>query len=937
MRNTITLNGIASTTIAGLLIQELPAISKPLMRTEIEEIDGRDGDIVTDLGYSAYDKEITIGLYGTYDINAVIKYFASEGTVIFSNESDKVYKYKIIQQIDFERLVRYRTATVTFHCQPFKYPTTETPVDLTANLVTGEGTDFYLANTTDAVFAEFTPKGDTSQTTYNGTNLLNIDFADTTNKGLIYTNNHDGTVTISGTTDGSSGSVNLSPASASTLILQNGKYYTQRLEIISGDLNGLVIVPAFKDSNDNIVWNYFSNNGGRQTTDTMTNYQYNAYWSGTGKQINVTFRLWLVEGYDLEAPYEPYVGGIPSPNPNYPQYIHVVTGGQNTNIHSINLVNLVPITNINPDYSNHCTIETVYDSTLQKNVLHVTTTNQYPTFIYTLPKRLESGKYYGVKITYRSKYTGTGTTFQKSFWFGPSWKNNQWDNIEVFGSSRCKVGDGDTSGIFTWPHKETWYTSSRRFYVDPTQYATAATPYARMQMSLGYGIGGSYSYNTSKEVWIADVMLYEITEAEWNEENYYSPEYRPYAVQNYEINLGKNFLDPSRLEAGYLANDGTIVTASPLGERTTPYYIPVCPGQDVSYTIFKTTSTYDPWFGVCEYSAPNEDSFIVRRTNSTAGVSSATFTLGENTYYIRASARNMASATEYQLEYGQKSTYSPYITQIELCKIDDYQDYIYKSGDDWYIHEEIGKVRLDGTEEWKGTSGSFYSLPKTDAKIANLSLQTYTNFKSICSHFTKAEWDANTLGTYYSGSNNLNFNYDNSHSNLNAFKTWLSNNFVRLYAPLTTATDTKIIDVNLISQLNALANSNSYKGDTYIRTGASYPNLPVIIKATTGGNIDGTVTNAGNIYSRPKLTITGSGNIGIYLNGNQMFQIELGDEGHITIDTDAQEAYKDSPTTLKNRLVTGDYSKFKLNPGANQIAFTGIVTEAVIENYTRWL
>lgn len=119
--NYIELNGVRNTIIQGLMIQELPPISKPLMRTSIEEIEGRDGDIVTKLGYSAYDKELTIGVFGNYDINEIIKYFDSEGTVIFSNEPDKYYKYQILEQIDFERLGRFRSATVTFHVQPYKY------------------------------------------------------------------------------------------------------------------------------------------------------------------------------------------------------------------------------------------------------------------------------------------------------------------------------------------------------------------------------------------------------------------------------------------------------------------------------------------------------------------------------------------------------------------------------------------------------------------------------------------------------------------------------------------------------------------------------------------------------------------------------------------------------------------------------------------------
>ena len=124
--NFVILNGVKSTLIKGLLIQSLPPISKPLMRTSIEQIDGRDGDVVTKLGYSAYDKQMSVGLFGDFDIDEVIKFFDSEGTVIFSNEPDKFYRYQIIQQIDFNKLLRFRTATVTFHVQPFKYSAVDT-------------------------------------------------------------------------------------------------------------------------------------------------------------------------------------------------------------------------------------------------------------------------------------------------------------------------------------------------------------------------------------------------------------------------------------------------------------------------------------------------------------------------------------------------------------------------------------------------------------------------------------------------------------------------------------------------------------------------------------------------------------------------------------------------------------------------------------------
>ena len=131
--NTITLNGVASSTISGLMIQTLPPISKPPRRVMIEEIDGRDGDLITDLGYGAYDKTFSIGLYGNYDVDNVLRYLNSEGKVIFSNEPTKYYRYQVNDQINLERLIRYKTADVVMHCQPFKYSATESSRTISAS------------------------------------------------------------------------------------------------------------------------------------------------------------------------------------------------------------------------------------------------------------------------------------------------------------------------------------------------------------------------------------------------------------------------------------------------------------------------------------------------------------------------------------------------------------------------------------------------------------------------------------------------------------------------------------------------------------------------------------------------------------------------------------------------------------------------------------
>ncbi len=129
MSNYIIWKGQDSRNLKGLLISELPHIVRPAMRVQTVEIEGRDGDVSDDIGYAAYDKLVKIGLYDNYDVDRISLFFSGAGKVTFSNEPDKYYESEITEQIDFERLVNFRTAVVKFHTQPFKYLVDEQPVE----------------------------------------------------------------------------------------------------------------------------------------------------------------------------------------------------------------------------------------------------------------------------------------------------------------------------------------------------------------------------------------------------------------------------------------------------------------------------------------------------------------------------------------------------------------------------------------------------------------------------------------------------------------------------------------------------------------------------------------------------------------------------------------------------------------------------------------
>lgn len=174
----------------------------------------------------------------------------------------------------------------------------------------------------------------------------------------------------------------------------------------------------------------------------------------------------------------------------------------------------------------------------------------------------------------------------------------------------------------------------------------------------------------------------------------------------------------------------------------------------------------------------------------------------------------------------QSQSYTVDLGSIELCKIGDYQDYIYKSGDDWYLHKEIGKVVYDGSENWSfGTASALRVIVDLETNM-----EPYTT-NALCSHLA--------YGNTGSVSEDNVFNIGGSKvfakataitTSADSWKTWLATHNVSLYYQLTTSTDTEITDSTLIGQLDALAGADTYNEKTFIKVTATDPNLPVLLK-----------------------------------------------------------------------------------------------------------
>ena len=225
--------------------------------------------------------------------------------------------------------------------------------------------------------------------------------------------------------------------------------------------------------------------------------------------------------------------------------------------------------------------------------------------------------------------------------------------------------------------------------------------------------------------------------------------------------------------------------------------------------------------------------YITNKGNPESGYKLNDAQVFSRTKYVRIRIDKMTNFKNIQLEQNSQATpYVPYsktdylinLGTLELCKIGNYKDYFHKDSGKWYVHKEIEKVILDGTENW----------PRITAKNGHFRFRTF-----------KYSNGANVMECY---SNNFKYNGDTwSNEGINAgnviwirndelfttesdLKTWLSTHNTIVYYVLATPTETEITDEILLAQLEVISKAKSVKDKTYI-TQTNEEN-PFIIDAT---------------------------------------------------------------------------------------------------------
>lgn len=151
--------------------------------------------------------------------------------------------------------------------------------------------------------------------------------------------------------------------------------------------------------------------------------------------------------------------------------------------------------------------------------------------------------------------------------------------------------------------------------------------------------------------------------------------------------------------------------------------------------------------------------------------------------------------------------YTINIGNIELCKIGNYRDRIYKENDNWYLEKKVGRVVLNGTQNitLAGSGVRRFNVNYTTLGITNIKEGTSNSDTAqyrLNDHFVYGTSNKN-FGNYYLYNNWLVlFDTNNTITDANTLKNWLSTHNTIVYYVLATPIVEEITDSTLLEQLN---------------------------------------------------------------------------------------------------------------------------------------
>ena len=657
-------------------------------------------------------------------------------------------------------------------------------VDRDATVETATGNPITFTNPENAGDIQSAQiNGNTEQTTYIGKNLFNKDGA------TFFTSS---STTVSPLATG----VRVSYSSTSTT---NARYVGFLLGDVSQHVGKNIVISArisasasnaprlsfgFCDSsaNNRQTIDWLEQTGSIYHTITSSDvtghsyiyiYAYANYTTGTvasGDYIDYTDLQVEISTSTAPSDYEQYVGGIPAPNPDYPQSISTVTGGSTIVLCGKNL------------------LSAPQDYTEDKNGLVFTCTGG----IYNIRGNASSGN-----VTSDHDITQPYTIREGDYWH----------LCNDFTDTHIQI-----ALVFTDGSIRNYSPSVINRIESLSAYVGKTVSKIRFYYNSGYDINGN----------IKPMILNDISTA---------TAFESYQGQSYEINLGKNMW--GGFTGTYTTTVGAVTTWLEDGSITITGTATGAGWSDITNEALSNNRVLTLEAGTYNFvfeSNCSRAQLVSVRADGTgesapidisASSGEQSFTLNETRCVFpraRFESGSLDKTAKFMITVGSASTtYAPYFTPIELAKVGTYQDRIYKDDGKWYIERNVGKMVFDSTNASRmsqnASNPNRYLNPSGSTIFTGLALGQ-PSYQSICSHYTfvrnSTAWQGigkcgfDSTGTFW---------LMDSTTDLPTLRAWLASEGVYIYYPLATPTETEITDTDLIDQLEALlAKHTLYEG-----------------------------------------------------------------------------------------------------------------------------
>lgn len=495
--------------------------------------------------------------------------------------------------------------------------------------------------------------------------------------------------------------------------------FTISAESISlGGSDGALV--SFKDSNGaTLGLNEYLSSTNLSATRTLTSdvasiYIYSQGNYASSTSVTSTFKKLMVEYGNKRTGYEPYVGGKASPRPDMPQEIEVGRGKNLLNpVEESKTLNGITFTN-NGDGS-----FTARGTSTSAISFGLTNLSKYPI-------NLKKGEYYtqslivlsgtmGGSVVNAVENTNGDITYNYLTCSGTTLKHTRQATEDYTIYSYTHYIPGGTTLDVTY-----------KVQLEKGAIVTSYLPYNTIESKST----GKNLWNNSQVSNISDYIIKNETGFKIFKTNNgrLSPPYNlSLDVGNYKI-LGDFSTNRSSGSNGLLAysinDDGT----------------------NTYFTLVKDRT----------FNVPKKFSKIVFYMQATE----------ENGTYVEVGDFMITSdndATEFE-PYEESSLHYNLGDNFLADK-----DYI----ENGVLNKKVRKYVFTG-EETFATSGSSYTFKKSYLTNPDLPVYDTTNYE--CSHFKK-HGNANEIGRMYVGNNNLNFNYDNLVGGVDAFKTYLAEQY----------------------------------------------------------------------------------------------------------------------------------------------------------------